>query len=390
MKRIAVIAVFFLLFLPTLATAQLIYTSDSSGKEKTTFYTNEVVYVSSHINITASATRINFFILPNASWPLGIVLPSYATINKTITTSDSGYVWPPVAIWPSPTVGGYDLIADMNNSNMFDYGDYLYNATGNGFSVVSQPSLTITKGDNSPLDHDWYADVNGNQSNPMLQVKLTAQTYESVIVDSLTLMASGTGDDKNDISYVLVCDDFNGNGNCDSGETTVGYGQYLKDDGIVVIDFGGKIVMDTNSVLNLTLIYSMKRYSESADESTYSFQLLSVDAHGKNSGNSVLVTGLPVNSAVKTAYFLSSGTTTTSNAASSTTITTQSQNEATTTTEESITTEAQPLNLGYLVTGMGIAAVVVAVVVILFYFFILRPPKNAVPPAAAPPSYPPV
>lgn len=377
MKRVVIgILAFFLFCLPSLASAApMIMICNSTGGEKISFYTNDTMYVISNTNLTTGTATIKFFIATHTTWYGGTNLTAVAVISKSISTNSSGHV-PVTVLWsPTLTVGTYDLIADMNNSGTFDSGDYIYNSTGNGTSVIALPvpTLTITKLATSPPNHYWYVETNGSQKNVMLHTSLTTGSLDGVNVNSITLAASGTGNDKNGISFVAVYSDMDGDGIVDQGESLLGYGQYMRDDGIVILGTSNNINMPGNSSMNVTFVYGMTNSSGSVNGSTYSFQLSSIDAIGINTGARVNVIGIPVDSAVKTVYLAPGATTTTT--------TTQPTN-ATTTTSTTIsnttTTTIPAAEVKYLIIGLAVAAVAVSILVTLYYYFFLRPPKPVV------------
>jgi hypothetical protein len=368
--------VFILLLLPGLAIAVPIFTSDSEGKEKMSFYTNETVYLTSNASIATGVTTIKFYIATHRTWSSGTNLTTAAVISKNIDTNSSGHV-NVTLIWnPILTVGTYDMIADMNNNATFDSEDHLYNATGDGFSVLEQPlpSLSVVKGLNSPPNHDWYAELNGSEKNVMLQINLTAGIYDAIKVTSFFLVASGTGDDKNGVSLVTAYDDGNGNGIYDQGESFVGYGQYLRDDGIVVLDTKDKITIPSNSSMAVIFVYTMKSAAGSAEGKTYGFDLASIDATGVNLGTTAKIIGLPISSAVKTVYSTTM-TTTTIPITTTTVPATTTTVPATTTTVPATTTTVPAGETKDLIIGLSIAGFVVIAIVALLYFFLLRPPQ---------------
>jgi len=361
---IGVLVIFFLSVFSNLAEAS-IFTCNSTGVEKMIFYSNESVYVASNTSITTNATSVKFYIATHRTWSAGANLTTAANISIYVSTNSTGYV-PTTLLWsPTLTVGTYDLIADLNSNATFDSGDQLYNGTGSGFSVLQQlaPTLTVIKGANSPSDHNWYVDLNGNQKNVMLQINLAAGSYEAVKVTSFTLLASGTGDDKNGVSFIALYSDANANGIYDNGESLLGFGQYLRDDGIVALDTNDKLTISANSTVTLIFVYTMSNTSGSATGNTYSFQLASVDGVGVNTGTAARVSGL-LSSAVTTVYSSSATTTSTTVTAPSTT----TQPISTTTTVPQ--TETKDLFVGLSVAGFAVAAILVFV-----YYFFLRPPQ---------------
>lgn len=362
--------IFFLIFLSSFSTALAsIYTCDRNGTEKTSFYLNESVYVASDVNITNESKTIKFYVASHRTWSFGTNLTQASNFSKNINTNSSGYV-PVSLLWSSPLIlGNYDLIADVNENGTYDSGDLLYNASGDGFSVLEEPvpSLTVLKGENSPSDHNWYEE-NQSLQNSMLQVVLKAGSYEGVNVNNFVITALGTGDDRTGVYYVGVCLDSNKDGECGWGEEIVGTGQYNRDDGILSIDTKNKLSIALNSSITLVFFYMMRNSSGSSEGKTYSFQLVMIDAFGETSGNKAKVSGLPISSAVKTVYSQAAETTTTSTTSTSTTTTIPITTTTTISKEEEDRTN--------LFVGLAVATFAAIAIITIFYFFFLRPPSQ--------------
>jgi len=362
--------IFFLIFLSSFSTALAsIYTCDRNGTEKTSFYLNESVYVASDVNITNESKTIKFYVASHRTWSFGTNLTQASNFSKNINTNSSGYV-PVSLLWSSPLIlGNYDLIADVNENGTYDSGDLLYNASGDGFSVLEEPvpSLTVLKGENSPSDHNWYEE-NQSLQNSMLQVVLKAGSYEGVNVNNFVITALGTGDDRTGVYYVGVCLDSNKDGECGWGEEIVGMGQYNRDDGILSIDTKNKLSIAPNSSITLVFFYMMRNSSGSSEGKTYSFQLVMIDAFGETSGNKAKVSGLPISSAVKTVYSQAAETTSTSTTSTSTTTTIPITTTTTISKEEEDRTN--------LFVGLAVATFAAIAIITIFYFFFLRPPPQ--------------
>ncbi|MEM5766169.1 MAG: hypothetical protein QW423_00830 [Candidatus Aenigmatarchaeota archaeon] len=372
MRKLVFLLVFvhFSIFFTSLALAS-IYTCDSSGNEKTGFYTNDTIYVASKQNITNESKTIKFYVSIHRTWSSGTNLTQASNFSKNINTNSSGHV-PITVLWsPVLKIGNYDVVADVNDNGTLDSEDLIYNSTGNGFSVLEQPvpRLTISKGSKSPSDHDFY-EANLSLKNEMLQVRLQAGNYEGINVKSFYISAFGSGNDKN-IKYVAVCEDYDEDGVCGFGEDILGVGQYGRDDGIAQIDLRDLSIAE-NSSLSLIFYYFMGNSSGSYSGETYSFQLVMVEAYGSITGNRAVVEGLPIDSALKTVYSEVTTTTTTSTTTLPTT-TTSTTTLPTTTTKISEEGEER-LNLFF---GLAIAIFIAIAMIAIFYFFFLKPPQQA-------------
>jgi len=317
---------FSLLFFSSVATAQVLMTTSSNGTEKTSFFTNETIYITAN-NITNVSQSVNIYlIIHNASLANQTVLQSSSPIGPVnFTTNSSGGIGVSAFWSPNLIPGTYDLIVDVNKNNLFDLGncgsggDCNYSAGGNGIVVTRAPipTLTFSVGPMSPPAHTYSYDPS-NLNNIMLQIKVVGDIAEAVQIPYFDFIPSGSGDDKNGISIVKMFEDSNGNGVVDQGETLVAYGQYFGDDGVLRMDLASNpFRIPANATVYLLIQYTMG--SGVASGQTFSTQLVSVTASGVDTKEKAVIRGLPVTSAVKT---ISGMQTTTTTASPTTTITT--------------------------------------------------------------------
>ncbi|HKZ45130.1 MAG TPA: hypothetical protein VJ343_00320 [archaeon] len=286
-----------LLLLVSLVNAQSIWSSDANGNLKNFFYTNESVYATSS-NISNNATVVDIYVFNNSnSWASNTSLASYVSATKSVSTNSSGYLLPKV-IWVSPQVGDYDIVLDFNHDGNYTSNvDYVYNLTTAGFSVlgVPVPTLIFSVGNSSPPNHRWSL---GNMSeNSMLQLKIKAD-YEDIAINSFTIIASGSGDDKNGISLIRLVTDESNNGIYETNETTIGYGKFINNDGVLEFPVQSAYTLSAGASNNFLFLYTMS--NSSSDGNTFSFQVISSSASGKDSGKTAKLLGLPIYSAIKT------------------------------------------------------------------------------------------
>lgn len=357
--------IFFTIFTHSV-NAQSIVSCNATSSEINTFYANETVYVNSSTNITVTATQVDIYIVSDSnSWTNGTNLADVSGGKKTNTTNSSGYL-ELMRIWsPTLTVGKYDIVVDTDRNGMYNSTvDYVDSLTATGFEVtpVPVPTLALALGPNNPSSHNW--DLGNTSYNTMLQLKLTAGSVEDVRITSIALSASGTGDDKNGISIIrLVLD--NNNGVYDQGEILLSYGQYVRDDGIVMLNIENGYVIQTSHAVYMIVVYTMTDSSSNGD--TYSFQVASVSATGATSGTQVTPTGFPINSATKT-IVATGATTTTILGTTTTTIstTTTTTLPATTTTSTTPTFQLPSFESDWIYIAAAIPAAVIAVLTVFF------------------------
>ena len=354
----------FLLSLGQVAFASTIFTSDSSGTQKTTFYTNETIYLApSATNITTNATSVTIYIVSDSnSWTNQTVLRDASGSGyKNITTNATGFLTAMTVLWASSQKSGnYDIVVDVNSNSLYDTGvDIVFDPSVAGFQIVSLPvpTLTVALGGNTTVNHNYTIPSN-NTDNVMMQMKMTAGSFEDVKVNSLSIIANGTGDDAKGMSMIKIILDSNGDGLYNTSETLLGAGKYLRDNGVAQVNFYDGYIIPINGTAYFLIVYTMSNSSSNND--TYSFQLTSVSAVGRSDGVEARTTMGSVSSAMKT---ISAAAVTTSSTTTSTLETTTSGISTTTTTSS----QKWPTYYWiYLAAGVSIT------VIIFFLVFWLR------------------
>lgn len=363
--------VLLLFLLPVQAAGADIWASNSTGNERNSFYTNDTVYVTSD-SITSGAASVDVYITTdNNTWPDNTTLNDVSTGYKTISTNASGQV-PTTAIWSNPAVGSYDIVVDVDRDGRYNSStDYVDNASTTGFEVTLAPipTITATKGDNSPASHSWEA---GNASyNVMLQIKLTAGSVENVRMNSIGITAGGSGDDSSGISTVLLVLDANNNSEYDPGESLLAYGNYLWDDGVLMMTIEDGYDITKNDNASMIIAYTMH---DGSDGDTFYFNLVSIGATGATSGGQATTYGLPITSATKTIAVTATTTTTTTTIATTTT-TAPTTTIPTTTTLITTTTLPEGGKIDYTLAAI-IVTIVAAAAVGIVIFIKMRPKKE--------------
>lgn len=95
-------------------------------------------------------------------------------------------------------------------------------------------TLTVRPGPANPA----HATAQPGQTAAVMQLQVSASTYESIYVQSLTVQASGTGNELTQVAAVNLFDDANGNGIVDPGETLIaGPAMFVQDDGMIQFVF---------------------------------------------------------------------------------------------------------------------------------------------------------
>lgn len=335
MKKIIFFLAFFIWFAQIVFAAD-IFTSDSAGNYKNSFYPNDTVYLApTAINITSSSATVRVYIVVDSnSWLNATALTDVSGGYKNFTTNFSGFLASTNMIWPSTlNVGNYDVVIDTDQDGIYSQGiDFIFDPSATGFRVVpiAGPTLAVAAGENNTADH-LYTIPSNITANLMMQVKMSAGGYENVKVNSLILIDTATGDVTQGISSVRLYLDANNNGVYDSADTILSGAKFLKQNGVAGLDIPDGYVIPANSTSYFLIVYDMT--NKSSNGNTYSFQLASVSAVGATSGASAKVSGpLPMSSAITTISAVGATTTTTSaiiptTTATLTTTTTTSQSQ---------------------------------------------------------------
>ena len=298
-------SIFFLLLTAT-ASAQTVYVTNSSGQIKNTFYTNETVYITSPDAILTNSSEVWVYIVSNSdSWSNGTSLTDVSTGRKLLTTNSTGYLQT-LVIWNPPlTVGKYDAVVDIGRDGQYNTNDVLDNATAVGFEVtdVPTPTLAVALGPKSQSGHNFNVSAEV-ADNIVMQLKLTGGgiggSTERIKFNSMDLVGSGTGDEKNGISSVRLIVDSNNNGAIDSEDKLIAFNKFISDNGILSLEVSG----DREFIMNLTtdhyLLIDYIMSTNNRDGDTFQFQIITMSAVGESTGNAVKITGVPINSTVST------------------------------------------------------------------------------------------
>jgi len=138
-------------------------------------------------------------------------------------------------------------------------------------------------GSESPDDHVWYDDPGQSDIyNEMLQLFFQAGG-DTVIVTSLTLQASGTGDDATDITRIRVVHDVDGDGEDDADSSSVdlllGAGTYPMDNGTVTLVLDTPWRLPPSGLSHLLFSYQMTS-GPCPKGATYRFSVIGAQLSG--------------------------------------------------------------------------------------------------------------
>lgn len=286
-----------LLSLPITVNAT-IFAANSGGSDKNLFYTNETIYAYGNESVATGSKSVRVYIVSNSdSWTNGTVLTPIISYSS-LTTDSSGKI-PLTAIWSPDTVAGsYDLVIDTNNDGIYNQSiDFVDNETSLGFKIIEapKPTLAFALGESNPSNQNW--NYGNNSQSVMIQFKITAGSAEDISINSMDLIAGGTGDDKLGISAIRIYVDANSNGNVDDLDSLVAFGKFTADNGVLNVLIPNNYIIKANSTVRFIATYTMN--NNVANGNTFNFQIVSVSALGL-SGKKAVVTGLPLTSSTKT------------------------------------------------------------------------------------------
>lgn len=356
-----------LIFLPLFTHATILITN-SSGIGVQTFYSNESIYIMSDTNISTQSIEIRVYVVEDSNaWTNGTTLSDVRGSYSTISTNSSGYI-PLTLLWsPELTMGKYDVVIDVNADGIYENDtDLINSSTQTGFEVVEvpAPTLTIQKGSNSPGDSEI---IQGNTSYiPVLQLVLSTNSVDSVEVQKIYVVGSGSGDDGKGVKMILVTLDSDEDGVYDPGETILGFGNFLRDNGLAELKMENFLIPRNSS---LTILFSYKFYDSALG--TFSFSVISYDT-SSSSGREVRVVSDEIQSSTVTVLAPETTSTSTTTTTTSTTSTSTSTLSLTTTTTipKPPSQQTQPEFPQFL---LFLPAAIIPVIVLIYIF---RPKKT--------------
>lgn len=130
----------------------------------------------------------------------------------------------------------------------------------------------------------------------MLQIQMTDPGGSAAVLNSVTLTASGSGNDASGVSSVSLYRDSNNNGVVDAGDTLLASGSYPSDNGSLTLNFSSTIV--PFGTVNLLVAYN---FNAGALPGSYQVNVTSnASLSGTDNGNGqpLSFTGAPIGGAV--------------------------------------------------------------------------------------------
>lgn len=269
---------------------------DSNGTTKETFYVNETIYMIGNVS-RYSANLEAYLVADKNDWVNGTSFEGLSLNYWIVTTTPTGDV--PLQEVSVPGPGSYDVAIDVDENNIFNTSiDVVDSLSTVGFQVIETPKpvLTVSHSTQHPSDHSVDL-TNMSEHNLMMQMNLSA-SVDDVAIDTFSLLASGSGNDKDDIKVVYLILDSDSDGIYDVGiDGYLAYSYYMKDDGIILLDPEPDIVVPLEHDITLMVSYTMGNTGQVDEE--YLFNLISADAYPKHVDETVQYSGFPLKSATK-------------------------------------------------------------------------------------------
>lgn len=274
---------------------------DSGGVTQSNFTEGDSIYILGQCS-DAEDNEIDVYVVGNnAPWVNGMLLTDVRGTPQPETAQDPQGNFGLTQVWASSIVGEYDLVIDVQRNGVYDAAvDCVDDANTIGFTVDPAPvvgSGTVAKGSNDPGDHGWVIGE-GDPDNVMLQLALSADSAEDVSVNSVSLSAGGTGDDKNAITTVKIYEDQFDDGIYNSDPTLWGQGTFDADSGSTTINISQTI--PAGNTRTIIVVYEMGSDEDFSDGDTFQVSVDSIGATGITSSQAVTFSGLPKTSGVKT------------------------------------------------------------------------------------------
>jgi len=142
------------------------------------------------------------------------------------------------------------------------------------------PTLTVTVGAHNPGNHT----VCPGASTVVYQINLAADNTDAIDINALTLVASGTGDDQNDITSIDLVNDAapdNGVASKADGDSVLWTynGGFPANNGTLTLKIPNtRVIVAQNGSINLLIVYHVA--ATAAANNTYALQLSAVYATG--------------------------------------------------------------------------------------------------------------
>lgn len=273
---------------------------DFNGTTQSNFTEGDAIYMDGQCT-DAEDNLVDVYVVPNnSSWLGGEPLIDVRGAPQPEAALDPVGNFALTQVWGSAVVGEYDLVIDVWRNAIYDSAvDCIDSANSVGFTVdaaVAVGSGSVSKGSNDPGDHEWGVGTDPN--NVMLQLELSVDNSEDVDVQSVSLSAGGTGDDRRAVNVVRIYEDEDADGLYNSDPDLWGSGTFPTDSGNTTINVSETIAAGTSKTI--IVVYEMGPQNYFQDGDTFEVSVTDVEATGVDSSQDVSFSGLPKGSGTKT------------------------------------------------------------------------------------------
>lgn len=176
---------------------------------------------------------------------------------------------------------------------------WMANVTVDPYTAPPRPTLTASAGQNDGGNHQCCIGM----VDPMCQINFAADNVENILINALTLVASGTGNDQNDITKIEIVKDVNHDGlaRARDGDKILAThnGGFPQDNGTLTMIIPGNWIgtVAKNGGIDLIVAYHLGFPAEGV---TFQVQVSAVYATGCDSYIAAAVNGIPFNSGTAT------------------------------------------------------------------------------------------
>ncbi len=271
------------------------FVSASIESSKNSYLTTEEVYVRSTAtlcNNLPTDENVSLYIVENRDeWSGGEFLDEVRDEVEEVPNAQ----FSPRKIWDAPKAGFYDIIVDCTGNEEYDSLEPIDGLFNVGFEVMAVTGGgSAKKGSKDAGDSVWmYDPEDPDLVNEILQLALLAAD-EDIILENITIQASGTADDT-EIEVEVFADE-NNDGKAEEDEIIISDTElFPEDDGLLVMDLDYVLTRDQTE--NILIVYRM---DEDMEEGDFSLRVDSLYGFGENSDALIKFSGLPLNSGTKT------------------------------------------------------------------------------------------
>lgn len=238
--------------------------------------------------------------------PAPVFVPEWAVQNQTLNFPTPGIYTvstPQFYCWhPQGSPGPMWMRVTLSDSRWQSSGGPGYGGSGPSagyvfgetedylFTPLAGIGTLTVKYNHTVYDHFWWR-TDPDPDNEMISILGSSDGTENIFWNTVTVQASGSGNDATDITAVKVWQDNDNDGKVSSGDTLLGTATYAVDNGTAVVALLPSPVIPANGAVHLVISYTMN--PGAAVGSTYHVDVTGASGTGQTSGQPVTVNITP-------------------------------------------------------------------------------------------------